>query len=207
MGCPPASASPLHPNREGDPTCRGLPLPGTGREASGSHRWASFRWGRCDSLREEAFLFLLSSHRHWGNSSSACLSLCLFRQKIYNFFLTDLSCLLRQNYYNFFLIDSTHIESYSPDTELHAAKVAGDWTRAPAPPSMRFPVRWCKAECLAISLPVVNPIARKPPFVPYAGIDPEDPLHASLSIIAVRWPRADFTNGIPFPSHRPREES
>src|SRR5262249_37641334 len=34
-------------------------LTDAGREVSGSHRWASFRRGRCNSLREEAFLFPL----------------------------------------------------------------------------------------------------------------------------------------------------
>src|SRR5215472_10656422 len=43
-------------------------LPGASGESSRSHRGASFRWGRCNFRREEAFLVLLSSLRHRGNS-------------------------------------------------------------------------------------------------------------------------------------------
>src|SRR5262249_32890023 len=51
-------------------SCEGVQsLAGAGGESAGSHRWASFRLGRCNFLREEAFLFLLSSLRQRGNSS------------------------------------------------------------------------------------------------------------------------------------------
>ena len=44
-------------------------LPGGGAEGASGHRWASFRLGKCNSLREEAFLSQLSSPHHWGNSN------------------------------------------------------------------------------------------------------------------------------------------